>query len=140
MSYLFEVVVLTAHAQAFLRVGHAAAFGFGVSEDDILELVHPGVGKHQCRVVLDYHRSGGDDEVSVLLKEALVGFAYFVCCHHIVFLMYLGAKLQFSKRKMSDTDTNCDRIARCVSELRYKGSYLKIILGKDCRKDRYLHP
>ena len=54
--------------------------------------------------------------------------------------MYLGAKLQFSKRKMSDTDTNCDRIARCVSELRYKGSYLKIILGKDCRKDRYLHP
>ena len=97
VSHLFEVVVLTAHAQAFLRVGHATAFGFGMSEDDVLELVHPGVGKHQCRVVLDYHRSRGDDEVSVLLKEALIGFAYFVCCHHIVFLMYLGAKLQFSK-------------------------------------------
>ena len=56
MAHLLEVVVLTAHAQTFLRVGHAAALGFDVAENDVLELVHTGVGEHQRGIVLDHHR------------------------------------------------------------------------------------
>ena len=81
VAHLFEVVVLAAHAQAFLRVGLSAAFRFGVTENDILELVHAGIGEHERGVVFDHHRCGGHDEMSFRFKELLVGFAYFVGSH-----------------------------------------------------------
>ena len=93
VSHLFEVVVLTAHAQAFLRVGHAAALGFDVAENDVLELVHTGVGEHQRGIVLDHHRGGGNNQVIVLFKEAFEGFAYFVCCHHRLFVFRYLARI-----------------------------------------------
>ena len=55
MSYLLQVVVLTAYAQAFLRVCHTAALGGAVAQNDILELVHSGVGEHKGGVILDHH-------------------------------------------------------------------------------------
>ena len=85
VSHLFEVVVLTTHAQTFLRVCHASAFRFCVSEDNVLELIHTRIGEHEGGVVFNHHWSGGNDEVSVLLKETLVRFAYFVCSHHTEF-------------------------------------------------------
>lgn len=57
MAHLLEVVVLTTDAKALLRVRHAAMLDLGITEDDILELVHPCVREHQGRVALDYHRS-----------------------------------------------------------------------------------
>ena len=55
VAYLFQVVVLTADAQTFLRVGAAARFGVFGAKDDILPLVHTSVGEHKCGVVLDDH-------------------------------------------------------------------------------------
>ena len=57
VAYFLEVVVLARYAQTLLRVALAAALGFGIAEDDVLELIHTSVGKHQRGVVLDNHRS-----------------------------------------------------------------------------------
>ena len=55
VAYLFEIIVLSAHAEAFLRVGRPAGFWSDIAEKYVLELVHSGIGKHQSRVILDHH-------------------------------------------------------------------------------------
>ncbi len=56
MSHFFEVVVLSAYPQALLRVCCTRVRGLGIAEENVLELVHAGVGEHQRRVILDHHR------------------------------------------------------------------------------------
>ena len=69
VSDFFQVVVLAAHAQALLRVGGAQVRGLGVAQEDVLELVHAGVGEHQGGVVLDDHRRGRHDGVALGCEE-----------------------------------------------------------------------
>ena len=71
MAYLLQVIVLAAYAQALLAVGTAARFGVAGSQDDVLPLVHTGIGEHQGRVVLHYHRGRGHNLMSLGLKEFL---------------------------------------------------------------------
>ena len=71
VTYFFQVVVLTRYTETLLRVALAAAFGFCIAEDDVLELVHTSIGKHQCGVILYDHRSRGYDEVTLLFEELL---------------------------------------------------------------------
>jgi len=56
MPHLFQVIMLSRYPQAFLCIGHPLPCRILITEKDILELVHPGIGKHQGRIVLDYHR------------------------------------------------------------------------------------
>ncbi len=83
-SNLFKVVVLAADTQTLLRVGHTLIFSGFVTEDNIFELVHAGIGEHQGRIVLDHHRSGGHDAMSFVAEEILEGFAYFFSCKHFL--------------------------------------------------------
>ena len=53
---LLEVIMFSADSQALLRVGGAVVRCGLVAQEDVLELVHPGVGKHKGGVVLDHHR------------------------------------------------------------------------------------
>ncbi|MPM96504.1 hypothetical protein SDC9_143668 [bioreactor metagenome] len=46
VSYLFQIIVLAAHAQAFLRVRHARMFNRSITQDNIFKLIHAGIGKH----------------------------------------------------------------------------------------------
>ena len=55
VSHFFEVVVLSADSQAFLAVCNSLVLRFAVSQEPVLELVHSGIGEHECRVVLDDH-------------------------------------------------------------------------------------
>ena len=57
VTHRLEVVVLSAHAEALLAVCRPAELRCAVSEENVFELVHSGIGKHQCRVVLYDHRS-----------------------------------------------------------------------------------
>jgi len=52
-SDIFEIVVLPARADAFLRIGHARRFPwrFLLSKKNRHELVHPGIGEKQIRRV-----------------------------------------------------------------------------------------
>ncbi len=68
VTHFFEVVVLAAHTQTFLRVGNATALGAGVAKNDILELVHSRVGKHQRGVIFDDHRCRWHDMVAFRFK------------------------------------------------------------------------
>ena len=70
-SYLFKIVVFSTDTQTLLRVGHSTALGRGISEDDILELVHAGIGEHQRRIILDDHRRGGHYLVALLPEKLL---------------------------------------------------------------------
>ena len=85
VSDLLKVVMLAAHAEALLCVGTAARFGLACAEDDVLPLVHTSVCKHQCWVILDYHRRTRHDGVSFRLEELLERVADFVSCHHFIF-------------------------------------------------------
>ena len=77
-THFFQVVVLTGHTQAFLGVGYPFMLGFSVAEENILELVHPGIGEHQGGVVLHDHRSGGHDLVLLALEKIEEGLSYFI--------------------------------------------------------------
>ena len=55
VAHLFEVVVLATDTQALLRVTYSRVLCRTVAKEDVLELVHSGIGEHQRRVVLDYH-------------------------------------------------------------------------------------
>ena len=82
MAHFLQVVVLTAHAEALLRVGGTAPLRFFITQDNVLELVHTGVSKHEGWIVLDYHRSRGHDVVAMLLKVTLEGLSDFFCSQH----------------------------------------------------------
>ena len=77
VSHRFQVIVLAAHAEALLRVGGAGELGGGMAQEDILELVHTRVRKHQGRVVLDNHRCRGYHGVPFGGEEVQVLLAYF---------------------------------------------------------------
>jgi hypothetical protein len=63
VTHVLEVVVLAAGADALLRRRRAAVGPLVEAEEDILELVHAGVGEEQRRVVAGHHGTGGDDLV-----------------------------------------------------------------------------
>ena len=64
-----EVVVLSAGADALLRVDDAAVLGRLGAEEVGLELVHAGVGEEQRRVVVRDDRRAGHERVAVLLAK-----------------------------------------------------------------------
>jgi hypothetical protein len=51
-AYVLKIVVLAAGAHALLRGGGAGVVARLGAEEDVLELVHAGVGEEQRRVVL----------------------------------------------------------------------------------------
>ncbi len=75
---VFEVVVLAAGADAFLAGGGAVVVALLEAEENVLELVHPGVGEEQRGIVLRDERGAAHDAVAALLKESEEGAANFV--------------------------------------------------------------
>ena len=71
VSYFFQVIMLSANAQAFLRVRDSFIFCRVVTQNNIFELVHPRVSKHQCRVIFNYHWSRGHYLMAFALEETL---------------------------------------------------------------------
>ena len=71
VSHFLQVIMFSANAQTFLRVRDSFIFRRVVAQNNIFKLVHPRIGKHQCRVIFNYHRSRRNDVVSFRLKEIL---------------------------------------------------------------------
>ena len=61
VTNFFEVIMFTAHAQTFLRVCHTWIFDRVVTQNNVFELIHTCIGKHQCRVTFDDHRCRRND-------------------------------------------------------------------------------
>ena len=66
---VLEVVVLAAGADALLRRRGADVGSLVEAEEDVLELVHPGVGEQQRRVVARDDRARRHDRVALRLEE-----------------------------------------------------------------------
>jgi hypothetical protein len=64
-----EVVVLAADADALLGVGDALPGGLAGAEEDLLELVHAGVGEEQGGVGREDDGGRGDDLVLLRGEE-----------------------------------------------------------------------
>ena len=75
---IFEVVVLAAGADAFLAGGGAVVVALLEAEEDVLELVHAGVGEEQRGIVGGDERRAAHDAVAALFEEAQKHFANFV--------------------------------------------------------------
>ena len=78
VTYFLQVVVLTAHAKAFLRICDAVVLGGLVAEEPVLELVHSCVGEHQGRVILHNHRGGRNYRVAFRSEEVQKGLSYLI--------------------------------------------------------------
>ena len=78
---IFQVVVLSAGADAFLRGGGAFVIALLEAEEDVLELVHPGVGEKQGGIAVRNERGAAHDAVAAFLEEFQEGGADFVAGH-----------------------------------------------------------
>ena len=81
MSHFFEVIVLSADSETLLRVGRPVCLRSDVAEEDVLELVHSGIGKHESWVVLYDHRRRRNNRMSLGCEEIQKFLSYFVRCH-----------------------------------------------------------
>ena len=82
VAHFFQVIVLAAHAEAFLAVGGPGELGRRIAQENILELVHSRVREHQRRVVLDHHGGARNDGVSLGSEELQVLLSNLFCSHH----------------------------------------------------------
>ena len=71
MPHLLQVVVLARNAQALLGVGRTRIFAGRIAQEDILELVHARVGKHQRGIVFNHHWSRRHNLVTFTFEETL---------------------------------------------------------------------
>ena len=92
VAHFLQVVVLAADAEAFLRIAGTGIGCIGIAEEDVLELVHAGVGEHEGGVVLDDHGCAGHHLVLLALEKVEECFAYFVACHNHLFIKIRRAR------------------------------------------------
>ena len=88
---IFEVIVLAACADAFLRCHGAVVAACLKAGEQVLELHHAGIGEHQRRVVLWHKRAGGHDLVAVgpeIIKKG--GSDVVNAAHHSVLQSSMG--------------------------------------------------
>ena len=66
---VFQIVVFTTRTHATLRGGRARVITFVEAKEDILELVHPGVGKQQGWIVVRYQGAAGNYLMSLTMEK-----------------------------------------------------------------------
>ena len=66
---VFQVIVLTTRTYTTLRGGCAGIITLVEAKENILELVHPGVGKQQSRVIVRYQGAAGNYLVSFTMEK-----------------------------------------------------------------------
>ncbi len=71
VSHVFEIIVLPTSSNALLRVDRSGVRPVALSEEDILELVHSGVGEQEGGVVVGNGRARRNDLVRGALGEEI---------------------------------------------------------------------
>src|SRR5436305_11991031 len=78
---IFEVVVFAAGAYAFLRGGGAVVIAFFEAEENVLELVHAGIGEEQGGVAVGNERAAAHAAMPLGFEELQKLFADVVSAH-----------------------------------------------------------
>ena len=81
VAHCLEVIVLSADPETLLAVCRTGEYRRRVAEEYVFELVHSGVGEHQRRVVLYYHRGGRDYGMALRFEKFQVLAPDFLGCH-----------------------------------------------------------
>jgi hypothetical protein len=79
---LFQVIVLTAHPQAFLGIGYTRIRGLVITQEVVLKLVHPRIRKFKGRVILDYDGGRRNNDMSLGNEKLQEFLSYFGTGHH----------------------------------------------------------
>jgi len=98
---VFQVAVLAAGSHALLAAGRSGVGTFFLTQEAVLELVHPRVGEQQGWVVIRDQGAGRDTGVTLLLEEAKEGFTDF-CAFHRFFHGGCG------QRQVNHVNRQCD--------------------------------
>ena len=77
MPHFFEVIMFPADSQTFLTVSNSLVFRCAVAEKPVLELVHAGIGEHQCRIVFHDHGCRRDNCVPLGCEKVQESLSYF---------------------------------------------------------------
>ena len=103
-THVFQVVVLAAHAQAFLGRDRPGVVPLFLAKKDLLELDHARIGEQESRVILGHQGGTGLHTVAIGLKIFQKTFANFASTDHVVYLVrplpkgcpnyYLGMELR----------------------------------------------
>ena len=64
VANVIQIVMLAAGADALLRRRRARILALFLAQEDVLELVHPGVGEQQRRIVAGHERRASDHAVA----------------------------------------------------------------------------
>src|SRR5450432_1799998 len=90
-THFFQVVMLPAYPQTFLRIGHPGVRSGFISEEIILELVHSCIDKQQGWIVLRHYRCGRNNHMCPGFEEIQKFIPYLGASHHILTVyLYIG--------------------------------------------------
>jgi len=78
---LFQVIMLTADAQTFLHTCRPAIASFFQAQENILKLIHAGVGKKQRRVIFWNQRRTRNNPVPSIFKKLKKGCSDLIGFH-----------------------------------------------------------
>ena len=93
MPNVFEIVMLATHAHAFLAGSGPLVGPILVSEKDILELVHAGIGKQKRWILKGNQRCTGNDLMLVALEIFKEAFANLIAACQFTLPFQSAAKL-----------------------------------------------
>ncbi len=69
VTHVFQIVMLTTGTHTTLRGRGSHIITFVQPQENILELVHPGIGKQQRRIIVWHQRTTGDDLMSFTMEK-----------------------------------------------------------------------
>ena len=118
---VFQVTVLATGTHALLAAGSTGVCPFFLTQETVLELVHPRVSEQQGRIVVRDQGAGRDTGVTLLLEEAKEGFTDF-CAFHRFFHGGCG------QRQVNHVHRQCDSQRAAL--------YRPFALGTACLYDR----
>ena len=88
-SYLFKIIMLATDSEALLGVRYSFVQRGFMPQEIVLERVHPGICKHEGRIVLIDHGSRRHDGVLLFFKKGQENLPDFCGCFgHNGFILY----------------------------------------------------
>ncbi len=95
LAHVLEIIVLATGTNALLRCRGANVVTFLLSQENVFELVHPGVGEEQSRIVGGHQRGALHNAMTLVLEVLQKSVANFVSSQMIVLALclFLGCSL-----------------------------------------------
>ena len=75
-THIFQIVVFTRNPQTWLAIGYPSILNRTITQKEILELIHPGIGEEQGWITLDQQGGRRCHMVPFGCKEVQKGLAY----------------------------------------------------------------